>query len=94
MVQVIATRGAAEFVQEHGGRVFFWSDDVGLGRTAFVAPDRLIDFERIACDGFELNVDRTVEPPRRAWYVVYHRVLRRLEVVRDEDSGAIAAAGP
>jgi hypothetical protein len=87
-LRVEATPAAIAFIQEGGGRLFVWADDHGLVHTKLHAPDVLVDFERIWCDGFEFNVDRSITPVRTpTWYVVFHRFpWRHVEATMYKDS--------
>ena len=66
--------GAADFIREHGGRLFIWVSDAGLEHET-TKPKQGIDFIELRGDGFSLNVDPAIEMPAK-WSLVFHRFPR------------------
>ncbi|HEY2371728.1 MAG TPA: hypothetical protein VGH82_04195 [Gaiellaceae bacterium] len=66
--------GVAEFVRQHGGRLFVWVSEAGVEHET-TSPNPNIEFIEIPGGDFTLYVDRSIEPAER-WRLVFHRFLR------------------
>src|SRR5438876_10651317 len=50
-MKIEATRRAKEFIVEHGGNVYVWSDEDGFDHASTEQPDAQIDFVPTEADG-------------------------------------------
>ena len=73
-ITVETDSGAAEYIREHGGRLFIWVSDAGLEHET-IRPKEGINFIELRGDGFSLHVDPAIEMPAR-WSLVFHRFPR------------------
>ena len=69
-MKIEASERAKEFIVEHGGNIYVWSDDVGFDHASTKRPDE-IDFTAFEADGFTFHQDTTIDEPDW-WKVEFH----------------------
>jgi hypothetical protein len=82
---------AKEFIVEHGGNVYVWSDDAGFDHTSTERPGAEIEFASTDAEGFTFHQDTTIDEPE-FWKLEFHH-LPRAHVTATWDGGDITAPG-
>jgi hypothetical protein len=90
-VKIEASERAKEFIAEHGGNVYVWSDDSGFDHASTERPDAEIDFTAIEADGFTFHQDATITAPD--WWKVEFHHLPREHVTATWDGGHFGPPG-
>ena len=90
-MKIEATARAKEFIVEHGGNVYVWSDDSGFDHASTEPPDSQIDFVPIEADGFTFHQDAGIGSPDW-WNIEFHH-LPREHVTATWDGGQFGPPG-
>jgi hypothetical protein len=80
--RVEASDHALNFIHEHGGRVYVWSDQAGLSHTETKPPDNPVDFVQLEATGFEFFQDATIASPT-LWKLIYVPVFHHVDALYD-----------
>jgi hypothetical protein len=72
-MRVKASDSALEFIAEHGGKLYVWTDDVGFGHASPMPPAEQIDWVEYDEGGFTLYEDRSIVEPGW-WRVEFHHL--------------------
>jgi hypothetical protein len=91
-MEITATDAATRLIQDRGGNVYVWFDDIGksdwlMQRVAFEAPHG-VEFRRYHADGFELHLDEQFTAPERIEIQRHPWPFRGLEVTGTGAGGA------
>lgn len=89
-MKIDATDRAKEFIVEHGGHVYVWSDDSGFDHASVERPDT-IEFVEIEADGFTFHQAARIASPDW-WNIEYHH-LPREHVTATWDGGTYGPPG-
>jgi hypothetical protein len=90
-VEIEASERAKEFITEHGGNLYVWSDDAGFDHASTERPSAEVEFASTEADGFTFHQDTTIEAPDW-WKVEFHHFPRE-HVTATWDGGEIAPPG-
>jgi hypothetical protein len=83
-VSVVADPDAAQFIAEHGGRVWVYADGAGMKHVKTHVPhDLSLQFEQIDGDGFQLLVESDLMQPETWNVVLHHFPHRHVDVLWD-----------
>lgn len=74
--RVTATKEAAAFIREHGGRLYVWADNSGLEHTGTSPPAGLTFIQLETPDGIEFFQHDGIETPD-LWTLGLHHFPRR-----------------
>jgi hypothetical protein len=72
-VEIKATEHALEFIAEHGGKLYVWSDEHDFGHAKPTPPDDPIDWVEYPEDGFTLYQDASIGEPDW-WRIEFHHL--------------------
>jgi hypothetical protein len=90
-VRIDATDRAKEFIAEHGGNVYVWSDESGFDHASTEQPDGVIEFVSTPADGFTFHQDATIESPD--WWKIEFHHLPQAHVTATWDGGELVPPG-
>jgi hypothetical protein len=90
-MKIEASDGAKEFIAEHGGNVYVWSDDTGFDHASTEPPTSGIEFVTVEADGFTFHQDATIGSPDW-WQIEFHHLPRK-HVTATWDGGHFGAPG-
>jgi hypothetical protein len=90
-MEIEATARAKEFIVEHGGNVYVWSDDTGFDHASTEPPDAQIEFVSTEADGFTFHQDVGIGTPDW-WRIEFHH-LPREHVTATWDGGEFGPPG-
>jgi hypothetical protein len=72
-MRVEATERAREFIAEHGGKLYVWSDAHEFGHAKPTPPDEPIDWVEYPAEGFTLYQDASIGEPDW-WRIEFHHL--------------------
>jgi hypothetical protein len=90
-MEIEATERAKEFIVEHGGNVYVWSDDTGFDHASTEPPESEVEFVSTEADGFTFHQDVSIGSPDW-WRIEFHH-LPREHVTATWDSGTFGPPG-
>jgi hypothetical protein len=90
-MKIEATARAKEFIVEHGGNVYVWSDETGFDHAATEPPDAPIAFVPVEAEGFTLHQATDIASPDW-WRIEFHH-LPREHVTATWDGGEFGPPG-
>jgi hypothetical protein len=90
-VEIEASDRAKEFIVEHGGNVYVWSDETGFDHSSTERPDAEIEFVAIEADGFTFNQDAGIASPDW-WRIEFHH-FPHAHVTATWDDGVFGPPG-
>jgi hypothetical protein len=90
-MKIEASDRAKEFIAEHGGNVYVWSDETGFDHASTEPPDEQIDFVAVEADGFTFHQSADITPPDW-WRIEFHH-LPREHVTATWDDGIYGPPG-
>ncbi|HEY4349372.1 MAG TPA: hypothetical protein VGM80_17485 [Gaiellaceae bacterium] len=98
-MEIEASEKALEFIAEHGGKLYIWSDGSDFGHASPTPPEEQIDWIEYAEDGYTVYQDAAIGSPDW-WRIEFHHLptshltaiwdggrLGGQELFGDEDSG-------
>lgn len=72
-MRIDATERAKEFIVEHGGHVYVWSDDTGFDHASTEPPSSEVEFVSIEADGFTFHQEVGIVSPDW-WNIEFHHL--------------------
>jgi hypothetical protein len=90
-MKIEASPRAKEFIVEHGGNVYVWSDETGFDHASTDLPDAPIEFVAIEADGFTLHQASDIASPD--WWTIEFHHLPSEHVTATWDGGTFGPPG-
>ena len=84
-MRIEASAKAREFIRDHGGKIYVWSDDASIDHASTKQPDSQTEFVSFEADGFTFCQDATIESPD--WWKVEFHHLPHAHVTATWDGG-------
>ena len=90
-MKIEASDRAKEFIVEHGGNVYVWSDESGFDHASVEPPGSEIEFVPIEADGFTFHQDAAIASPD--WWTLEFHHFPREHVTATWDGGQFGPPG-